>query len=129
LELDAVIRFLKKAQETGFQIIALDVTKGEKHIISSINQALKAFRSGDGLAHYEAMEVLLTITAEKQITKAIVKGAPKKKSVFICWDDKHCNHIWEEFRRKFEVRELEMPKYREKEVKDAIERSATFSYL
>jgi tRNA threonylcarbamoyladenosine modification (KEOPS) complex Cgi121 subunit len=128
LDVEAVIEFLKKAQETGFQIIALDITKGENHIISSVDQALKAFRSGKGIAHYEAMEVLLTITAEKQITKAVVKGTPKKRSVFICWD-KNCEKIWKEFQESFDIKEITMPEYSEKEVKEAIERSATFSYL
>src|SRR3990172_8472819 len=86
LDLKGVLDFVSKNHDC--QVVNESIVLGEKHIIHSVYQALKAFRSGKGLAHYEGMEFLLRISAERQITKAVKLCEPKKRSVFISWSDK-----------------------------------------
>ena len=126
LDLDGVLDFVSKNHDC--QVVNQGIVFGEKHIIHSVYQALKAFRSGKGLAHYEGMEFLLRVSAEKQITKAVKLCEPRKRSVFVSWSPR-AEEKFKEFKKRFKVKEKRLKEYPEEKVKEAMEKTAVFPYV
>lgn len=126
LDLDGVLGFVTKNHDC--QVVNQSIVFGEKHIIHSVYQALKAFRSGRGLAHYEGMEFLLRVSAERQITKAVKLCEPRKRSVFVSWSPK-AKEKYSGFRKRFKVKESKLKEYPKEKVLEAMEKTAVFPYV
>lgn len=122
-DLDSILDFLKHKRKT--QVVDYGCVYGRIHALHSVFQTLKAFRNNENISNKEEIEFLLRLSGKRQIGKALEYCKPKKKSIFISWDKKN---VFEEFRKNFDFREIELQKISKEGVKDALERSAVFAY-
>jgi tRNA threonylcarbamoyladenosine modification (KEOPS) complex Cgi121 subunit len=123
LDSDRLMKFLSKNQKT--QIVDGKCFFGKKHVIHSIFQTLKAFRSEENIAKNEELEFLVRFSGERQIKNALTRCKPTKKSVFISWSDSR-EKIFSSFKKEFKFKLRDLIEPSEEKQKDAIERTATF---
>lgn len=114
------------AENEQVQIIPLQLFKGEKHIIHSVKQGLKAFSQARNISKKQNIEFLLYFLSENQITKAFNMSKISRKSVFVCWAD-NCEKIFSNFKKKFKLKILKLPKINKEKEKKEIESTAVFS--
>ena len=107
------------------QVVPLRLFSGETHVVHSVNQALKAFAINENLSKSQGMEFLLRFLGERQIKKAIAKGKPEKRSLFVCWSG-DCDAVFADFEKNFEFTELELPLASVEKEKKAIELTSVF---
>lgn len=123
LNLDDIIAFLEKHEKT--QIVNMMCVFGEKHVLHSVFQTLKAFANHENITRNESLEFLVRLSGSRQITKAIKASGAQQQSVFVCWD-KNTDDVFNEFKKRFPFREIPLRKVPLDEEMDAIEKSATF---
>ena len=110
--------FLKNHPKT--QLVKANLLMGRKHSINCVQQVLKAFAQGRNLSKSEELELILVISGERQILKALEIAKPDKEIAFISWNEKD---IWSDFIKEFDVEEREIE---ESSDLSAIEKSSTF---
>ena len=116
-----VIDFVKSHK--GVQVVDSFFFVGEKQVFHAVNQMLKAFKEGTNFSRTEEMEFLIRFLGERQIKKVIEKAKPGKRSVFVSW---HGVKNYRDFEDEFDFKVLKFPKVKEKELKAAMEKTATF---
>lgn len=107
------------------QVFPLRFYAGEKHVIHSVNQCLKAFAMGENLSKKQSMEFLLRFFGERQIKKAIAKAKPEKRSLLVCWSA-DCGAVFDDFSKLFEFSELILPSVGVEKEKKAVELTSVF---
>jgi len=120
-DLSKIMNFL--SHHKGCQVVNSGFFVGKKQVLHAVNQMNKAFRNGTSFSKTEEMEFLIRFVGEKQIKKVIEKVKPRKRSLFVSWrgvDNYRC------FEEEFDFRVLKFPRVKEKELKVAIEKTATF---
>ncbi len=123
LDSDRLMKFLSKNQKT--QVVDGKCFFGKKHVIHSIFQTLKAFRSRENIAKNQELEFLVRFSGERQIKRALARCKPTKKSVFISWSNSR-KKIFSNFRKEFKFKLRDLIEPSEEKQKEAIERTATF---
>ena len=117
-----IIDFLNKHK--GVQLVNSKFFVGEKQAASAVNQMKLAFKNRSNFSKKEEIEFLVRFLGERQITKAMQKAKPGKKSVFVSWHSSKRNYG--DFKKEFEFKIVKMPRIKEKELKEAIEKTASF---
>lgn len=120
---DEIIAFVGKNEQT--QIMPLSLFKGEKHIISSINQTLKAFADGENISRNQSIEFLLRFLGERQISKISGRMNYSNELLFVSWAD-NADRIYLDFVKKFGAVDTKLPKVDKETELNAIQKSATF---
>jgi len=123
LDSDRLMTFLSKNQKT--QVVDGKCFFGEKHVIHSILQTLKAFRGGKNIAKTQELEFLVRFSGERQIKKALVRCKPGKRAVFISWSNGR-ERIFSDLKKEFRFKLHDLVEPDEESQKEAIERTATF---
>jgi tRNA threonylcarbamoyladenosine modification (KEOPS) complex Cgi121 subunit len=121
---DGLTSFLEKHPKT--QVFDVRLFSGRRHVLSSIEQSLKALSQGRGIARTEELEFLVRVSAQRQIRDAITKCTVKgKKAVFVSWSPKAAG-FYSVFRKEFGAKEVKLKEPMLEKQKEAIERTATF---
>jgi len=126
LDSDRLMDFLNKTKKT--QIVDIKCFYGKKHVIHSILQTLKAFRNKDSIAKTEEIELLVRISAQRQIKNALSDCMPGKRAVFISWS-KNAKKTFSGFKKQFKFKEHVLKEPDVDTIKKAIERTSTFYLL
>ena len=112
------------AEHEGCQVFNSEFFVGKKQVLHAVNEMKRAFREGINFSSKEELEFLVRFLGERQINKAVKKAKPGKHSVFVSWKNSARNY--NDFKKLFEFRVLKMRKPKEKELKEAIEKTASF---
>lgn len=120
-DLDSVLGFIESKKQT--QIVGFKTVFGKTHAIHSVNQTLKAFRNHENISKHEELEFLVRLSGKSQIKDSLKTCEPKQKSVFVSWN-KNSGKAYADFKKRFNFREIALQKVSEKELKQALERSA-----
>lgn len=124
LDQDKIIDFLD--EEKNAQIVDREVVKSKKNVIHAVKETEKAYEQGNEISHVETIGILLRLVGTRQISEAIEKAKVKgKEAVFISFGS-NSNERWEEFKEKFKIKEKELPKASEEEIKKEMEKASTF---
>jgi len=123
LDHNRLMKFLESNKKT--QIVGSKCFFGKKHLIHSILQTIKAFRSKENISKSEELEFLVRLSAQRQIKNALIICKPTKKSVFICWA-KNADKIYSRLKKEFKLKEYRLKDPDMEKQKDAIERTAAF---
>jgi KEOPS complex subunit Cgi121 len=123
LDSERLMDFLNKSKKT--QMVDIKCFHGQKHVIHSILQTLKAFRNKENIAKTDEIEFLVRLSAQRQIKRALEACNPSKKCVFISWS-KNAKKIFSGFKKEFKAREHPLKEPDADTVKKAIERTSTF---
>lgn len=123
LDSDRLMDFLSKNKKT--QIVDAKCFFGEKHVIHSILQTLKAFRDKDSIARNEELEFLVRLSGQRQIKNALTICRPRKKAVFVSWN-KNNKKIFSELKKEFKIKASVLKEPDKESQKEAIEKTATF---
>lgn len=120
-DLDSILDFVESKKQT--QIVGSKTVFGKTHVIHSVNQTLKAFRNNENVSKNQNIEFLIRLSGRRQIKEALKICEPTQKSVFVSWN-KNAKRIFISFKERFKFREIALQKVSEKELKEALERSA-----
>ena len=120
-DLDLVLGFVESKKQT--QIVDFKTVFGKTHAIHSVNQTLKAFRNNENISKQEELEFLIRLSGKSQIKDSLKVCEPKQMSVFVSWN-KNSGKAYADFKKRFNFREIALQKVSEKELKQALERSA-----
>ncbi len=123
LDLDGLMDFLSENKKT--QIVDAKCFFGEKHVIHSILQTLKAFRDKGNIARNGELEFLVRLSGQRQIKNALSICRPRKKAVFVSWN-KNSGKIFSGLKKKFKTRAIALKEPGKEAQKEAIEKTATF---
>jgi len=123
LDSDRLMDFLSENKKT--QIVDAKCFFGEKHVIHSILQTLKAFRSRRNISKNEELEFLVRLSAQRQIRNALSACKPRKKAVFVSWS-KNSKKVFLKLKKEFKTKASVLKEPDKETQKDAIERTATF---
>jgi len=110
---------------TGAQLVRPECVFSRNHVIICVEQTLKAFRNGSNIARAPEIEFLIRITGERQIKAALKAASVKKEAVFVSWNE-DAEKQYASLKRSFPLKERQLEARTDDEVKQAIERSATF---
>ncbi len=102
------IRVFSEENKVTLQVFDADVIYGEKHLVSALIHAKRAFEKGKNTTNTLEMEILLYAAGERQLKLAIPKIGFKKGEVTIAAlfynDDKvDLEPIVEKFLKKFDL--------------------------
>jgi tRNA threonylcarbamoyladenosine modification (KEOPS) complex Cgi121 subunit len=122
LDFGKLMDFLNGNKKT--QIVNCKCFHGQKHVIHSVHQTLKAFRNKENISKTEEIEFLVRLSGEGQIKVALERCRPGKKSVFVSWG-KNSAAVFGAL-KKMGAREYALKEPALEDVKNAIERTATF---
>lgn len=121
---DKIINFIEEQEKT--QVVDIDSAFSHKNVEHAVLETKRAFKENKNISRDEKIELLIRLTAERQIKKAIEKAKVKEeKAVFICFNDEQ-RKTWEKFKEKFMDEETRFPKRNLDEVKEKMEQTATF---
>lgn len=121
---DGLTAFLEKHPKT--QAFDASLFAGRRHVLSSIEQSLKAFSQGRNVARTEELEFLVRVSAQRQIRDAIKKCTVRgRKAVFVSWSPKAAA-FYSAFKKEFDAKETRLKEPPLEKQKEAIERTATF---
>ncbi len=123
LDSDNLMDFLSKNKKT--QVVEAKCFFGEKHVIHSILQTLKAFRNRENISKNEELEFLVRLSGQRQIKNALSICRPGKKAVFVSWS-KNNKKLFSEFKKGFKVKARVLKEPDLGAQKGAIEKTATF---
>ncbi len=123
LDSDRLMDFLSENKKT--QIVDAKCFFGEKHVIHSILQTLKAFRGNGNIARNEELEFLVRLSAQRQIKNALFICRPHRKAVFVSWSKKG-GKIFSELKKEFKTKAIALKEPGLEAQKEAIEKTATF---
>jgi tRNA threonylcarbamoyladenosine modification (KEOPS) complex Cgi121 subunit len=123
LDSGRLMKFLEENRKT--QIVGSKCFFGRKHVIHSILQSLKAFRSKENISKNGELEFLVRLSGQRQIKNALVICRPTKKSVFVCWT-KNADKVYSCLKKEFKLKEYGLKEPDVEKQKDAIERTAAF---
>ena len=114
------------SRHPGTQALDPAVAAGPTHVIHSVQEVLKAFEQGNNIARTPEMELLVRVSGERQVSKAIQKaGVKADKAVFVCWSEDP-EKTWQEFRQEFVLEEEEFRDPDKKSLLKAMEETAIF---
>lgn len=123
LDSDRLMDFLSENKKT--QVVDAKCFFGEKHVIHSILQTLKAFRDKSNISKSEELEFLVRLSGQRQIKNALSICKPRKKVVFVSWN-KNDKKIFSKLKKEFKVKARVLKEPDKESQKDAIEKTATF---
>ena len=123
LDSGRLMDFLSENKKT--QIVDAKCFFGEKHVIHSILQTLKAFRDKDNISKNEELEFLVRLSGQRQIKNALFICRPRKKAVFVSWN-KNSLKIFSKLKKEFKTKSRVLKEPDKESQKDAIEKTATF---
>lgn len=123
-DFEEVLKFLEENEAT--QLMDLNVGFSRKNVEHAVLETERAFDEGRNVSRDRGIELLIRVTGERQINRAIKKAKIEgKNAVFVCFNGEP-EKTWENFKEKFEVKETGFPERNLNEVKERMERTATF---
>lgn len=124
LDQEKLIEFLDAHEKT--QVVSMDLVPSRKNVEHAVNLTEKAYEEGRNISHVPKIGLLLHLTGQRQIKKAIDKAKVRgRKAVFISFN-KDQRKTWKEFKNKFDLKEVDLPMANDEEIKRKMERTATF---
>ena len=123
LDSDRLMDFLSENKKT--QVVDAKCFFGEKHVIHSILQTLKAFRNRENISKNEELEFLVRLSGQRQIKNALSICRPGRRAVFVSWS-KAGSKIFSEFKKELKPKARVLKEPDKETQKGAIEKTATF---
>src|SRR3989344_3623670 len=120
---DSLLEFLEEHAST--QVFSVSCYKGKLHLQNSVSQALKTFSLGEAIASRPQLEVLVRLSAERQISKALARCKPGKRAVFVSWSA-NADKDWRDFKKHCDFKEIKLKEPSTEKQLVAIEETATF---
>jgi len=123
LDSDRLMDFLSENKKT--QVVDAKCFFGEKHVIHSILQTLKAFRDKSNISKREELEFLVRLSGQRQIKNALSICKPRKKAVFVSWS-KNDKKIFSKLKKELKPKARALKEPDLETQKGAIEKTAAF---
>ncbi len=108
------------------QVVSPEVVAGPTHAKHSVLEVLKAFEQQNNISRSPEMELLVRLSGERQVSRALEKARVKgDEAVFICWNE-DCSRTWEEFKKEFVKKEVLFTDPDKSILLEAMEKTAVF---